>query len=194
MPYDVGYCTDLYITRQRPAVSAPSGVSWEAIAGQQITEVHRYDSDDGTYLVSVRNAADSFWIDESWIERLQGPDQLRRAWHDEQMTEYQRQMAYAAAFQRLMWREMLNGGKKRQLGDRVTVRGQARGIEHSFPEAWHAEWYAACWGREGIVIDETREFGVTGELYRAYKLRIEFPPDSHMKRAELWWLAEDLEG
>jgi hypothetical protein len=193
MAWQPGATERLQIVTLAPPSDAIGGTVWEDIAGKRVTRILRYDEDDDSYLVMVAGLPDECWVPSDWIEQIPDAEMLRRAWRDEQLSEAQRQLAYAAAFQRLMWREMMGRSVKKRVGDRVTIRSQARTIERAFPTAWLLEWYAASWGRTGIITDETREFGVDGELYRGYKVRIQMPESTGFEETNLWWLGEDLE-
>ena len=193
MLYQLGKPEHLYVLRTAPIAGVgPGGSAWAKIAGRQITWLHSYDCVDDSYLVSVVGQSISHWVYSDWIELVQPPDLLRRAWQNDQLNEAQRQIRYAAAFQRLMWREMMGMAAKKWVGETVTIKNCARTVEGAFPSVWNSEWYALCWGRSGVITGETRELGEDLELHRAYKVHVRLADSTAYEALELWFLGEDL--
>jgi hypothetical protein len=185
---------DLFIVENKPAREGwGNDVTWEQISGKRVKWVFQYDNWDRSYFVGIEGLPKDIWIPEEWIVRAVDGEYFRRAWRAEQLSESARQMAYAAAFQRLMWRELLGSAAKKQVGDSVTVKGCARTIERAFPGAWVSEHYAFCWGKAGKIVAELREMGEDGELHRMYHLSFTFPPGSDFCDMNIWFAGEDLE-
>lgn len=194
MPWDAGTPERLFITRNPPAdTEGPGEYSWELVAGRGITWIHRYDSDDDTYMVGITGIPKESWVPADWIEQLPDLESARRMWQIDSLTEAERQIQYAAAFQRLLWRELSGSAVRKRMGETVTIKPAARTIERAFPSAWNAEWYAMCWGKQGHIVQETREIGQDGELHRGYRVDVLAPTDSGFESLSLWWLGEDLE-
>lgn len=192
MPYPEGPCEDLCITDVAPAPTTANLAPWEDFKGAQITNIHKYDPEDDTYLVSLADQTNPAWVHATWVVQRNTPENIRRAWRDSSLTEFQQQMSYAAAFQRLLWREISGNAVKRCVGDRVTIRRSARVVERAFPAAWNEDWHPTCWGKTGEIVSEHRQFGADNELHRAYKVRIEMP-ESVYETMTVWWTGEDLE-
>lgn len=193
MKYRVGTAQNLYITRVTPHSISPTRTPWASLAGKRITIIWNYNTSNNTYEVYLVGLVGTTWIPEDWIECVVDSAALHREWSDEQLTESQRQMEYAAAFQRLMWREMLGKAVKKSVGAKVTIKGVARTVERAFPSAWREDWYALCWGRAGAILEETREMGKDGEMHRGYLVKIFLPESTGFESMRLWWLGEDLE-
>jgi hypothetical protein len=109
------------------------------------------------------------------------------------MTEAKRQMNYASAMQRLMWREFGGVALKKSVGDKAKIRGVANAVEQNFLGSWNVEWYAPCWGKTGVVVEESREWSHLGELHRAYRIAIPGLKADGSEYPTLWFLGEDLE-
>lgn len=193
MKCKAGNWKNLYITRNTPRSISSSRTPWASVAGKRIAVVWNLDPKDNAYEVFLAGITGTIWIPEDWIELVEDPTALHRAWCNEQLTESQRQTEYAAAFQRLMWRELLGKAAKKSVGAKATIKGCARTIERAFPDAWREDWYSMCWGRSGTVSEETREMGKDGELHRGYRIKVFLPESTGFESMQLWWLGEDLE-
>lgn len=193
-PIPEGSYRDLQISASQPARPG-IGLTWEEVAGRAVLHIHEYDSFDDTYSATIDGLDPSMnrrWIPAEWVQPM-GADRLRKAWRDEQLTESQRQMEFAAAFQRLMWREMMGHSVRKQVGDTVRIKGSARTVERAFPDAWMTERYAACWGQSGTVRHVSREMGDDGELRYTHQIEFVLPESTGFCDMTIWFTGEDLE-
>lgn len=195
MKYGTGFHWNLYVTRITPDdPKGPGVIGWGELAGQQVRNILKVDANDRSYLVLASGFIDQVWVPEAWIEKLEDANVLRKAWQQDSLTEAARQMSYASAMQRLMWREICGTSAKKQVGDKVKIKGVAKAIERHFPGSWNLDWYTPCWGKIGAVIDTVREMSLlTGELHRGYKIEIPGTMSDGEPYPTLWFLGEDLE-
>lgn len=109
-------------------------------------------------------------------------------WRDASLSENDRQLAYAQAFQRLLWREMSNGHSIYSVGDTVTIKGYD-GLRAGFPDAFDGTQYNKMLGSSGVVRQATRTMGADGRMYRAYSVRIRL----HLGHfVDAWYTGDDL--
>jgi hypothetical protein len=174
-----------HICLDEPMQSTYDYIEWYHIRGCKVVAISAYDISDDTYNVRLENQYDFFWVPSDWLEDNRSTHQR---WRSNQLSEAKRQLDYAAAFQRLLWREMMGRAAKKNVGDIVKIRQGSTVVKHEFPHAWNEEVHTACRPYGGRIIREVREFGDNGELYRCYCITTISGP-----QYTLWWTGDDLE-
>jgi len=192
MSWAIGQPASLYITQTRTN-RIGYAVSWDGIAGLRVKAILDYDPNDDSYYVALDGLPQDVWIPGDWIVEGKDNDGVRHAWRCEQLSEAQRQMEYAAAFQRLLWREMGGRALRKAVGSLATVKGVARTMQTAFPDAWMEDHYVACWGRTGKVIGAIREMGADGELHNLYHIAMNLPESTGLIDMQIYFTGEDLE-
>jgi hypothetical protein len=185
----VGYHNNLRVTAERPQRTlGRGGADWSAIAGKTIPYIDSVNQDDKMYRVRMVDGTE-LWLEDAWVVALPKYQAELQDWRDVSLSENARQMAHAAAYQNMLWREMGPDNKRHAVGDQVRIKGYA-GIKSGFPDSFVAEHYNAMMGRKGKIISASRHIGSDGKMYRTYAVRIQL---NTLHYTDVWYTGDDLE-